>query len=136
MGPSPLTKQEVLAKYREKALDGHRILVLGFQDALELVEDCRRANLPILGLDFWDRTNGRLYELGGWSVDLSDIALGENGAARSAQAATEAIQEWMPDGRDYVLSVLARTPAHLLARMDHPPPAGACGVSLVIRDRT
>lgn len=100
-----ITKNVILEKYLVRGTNKGGELLLHHTDAIDLIEDCKRSGIVILGLDFYTETNQGILEVS--SADFSDISEQPNAAEKTIVAAKSLIRETLPDGAIWVSFVLS-----------------------------
>lgn len=89
-------------------LEGNELL-LKREDALRFIDDCKRFNVLILGMDFFIETgDGDLTELPGVSADYSSLRHSPNVVEKSANAAKALIAKDLPCQATWVSVVIEK----------------------------
>jgi len=75
--------------------------------ALQLVADCERQGVTIVGMDFWIEGPKGIQEVTGGSADYSSLSGRPDAPARSTAAARALLEKGLPDGATHVSFVLS-----------------------------
>lgn len=95
----------VLREYQSLGIAYGSEVLLDHQQALRFLDDCVKANLVILGMDFYRGAGDSIMPVEA-SADYSSLSEGPEAVARSVQAAKKLINDGLPDGAAYVSFVV------------------------------
>lgn len=100
-------ESSLMEKYAGSTVDKAGETLFREPVARELVADCARQGVTILGMDFWvDGPNG-IQEVPGGSADYSSLAGRPDASALSTAAARALLEKGLPDGATYVSFVIS-----------------------------
>jgi hypothetical protein len=105
--PEPGTGKvnHLYAKYRERAVILGGEMLFRHSEALQFIEDARRLEITILGMDFRVEESGGLVEYP-TSADYSALADRPGASKKTTGAALDLIREGLPDGASLVSFVI------------------------------